>query len=74
MSTITIPKKEYKELVEKKFRYEYLRQIMEEDIFASPPTRNIKEITAAFKKTGLYNQKFIKSLEKGLSRSAYFKK
>ena len=40
MATITIPKKEYQELVDKKFRYEMLREIMKEDIFAPPPTRN----------------------------------
>ncbi len=74
MSTITIPKKEYKELVEKKLRYEHLRQIMEEDIFTSPPTRNIKEIVSAFQKTERYNRKFIGSLGKGLKRSTYFKK
>ena len=44
MATITISKKEYRELIEKKFRYEYLRQIIEGDIFSSPPTRNIKEV------------------------------
>ena len=73
MSTITISKKEYQELIEKKFRYDYLRQIIEEDIFSSPPTLDIKEILTAFKKTKKYNQKFLKSLEKGLNRSSYFK-
>lgn len=73
MVTITIPKKEYQELLEKKLRYEYLRQIMSENIFASPPTRNIKEIIGAFKATRKYNQKFTKSLERGLGRSSYFK-
>ncbi|MDO9288000.1 MAG: hypothetical protein Q7T83_04350 [Thermodesulfovibrionales bacterium] len=73
MQTVTISKKEYEELVEKKLRYEHLHQIIEEDIFSPPPTKNIKEITKAFQKTGLYNQRFIDSLEKGLKRSAYFK-
>jgi phage pi2 protein 07 len=72
MATITIPKKEYQELIEKKFRYEYLRQIIEEDIFSSPPTRSIKEVLKAFKGTKKYSQQFLKSLEKGLSRSSYF--
>ncbi len=74
MATITIPKKEYQELVEKKLRYEYLSQIIKEDIFATPSTRNIREIIKTFKRTGLYNQAFLKSLGKGLKRSSYFKK
>ncbi|MCK4782000.1 hypothetical protein KAS79_03730 [Candidatus Parcubacteria bacterium] len=73
MATITIPKKEYNKLIESTLRYEYLRQIMNENIFASPPTRNAREVVKSFKKTGKYNQKFIQSLEKGLKRSLYFK-
>lgn len=73
MQTITISKKEYEELIEKKLRYEYLHQVIESDIFSPPPTKDIKEIINAFKKTGLYNQKFIDSLKKGLERSSYFK-
>lgn len=72
MATITIPKKEYQRLMDKALRYEYLRQILEEDIFASPPTKNIKEIIGEFRKTNFYNQSFLKSLERGLSRSSYF--
>lgn len=71
MSTVTIPKKEYNELMEKKLRYEYFRQLMEEDIFSAPPVRNAKEVIAAFKKTGLYTQAFLKSLERSLQRSSY---
>jgi hypothetical protein len=73
MNTVVISKKEYKELIEKKLRYEYLRNAMEEDIFASPPTRNKKEIINAFRATGQYNQKFINSVARGLRRSSYFK-
>ncbi len=73
MQTVTISKKEYEELIEKKLRYEYIHQIIEEDIFSPPPTKDIKEIINVFKKSGLYTQKFIDSLEKGLKRSAYFK-
>lgn len=71
-NTVTILKKEYQRLLERALRYEYLRQIMEEDFFTSPPTRSIKEIITAFKKTRRYNQNFLKSLEKGLGRSSYF--
>ncbi|MBI2626430.1 MAG: hypothetical protein HYW69_02470 [Candidatus Nealsonbacteria bacterium] len=73
MVTVTIPKKEYQRLAEKALRYEYLRQILEEDIFASPPNKNAKEVAREFKKSGLYSQKFIKSLEGGLRRSSYFR-
>lgn len=73
MQTVTISKKEYAELLEKKLRYEYLYQIIEGDIFSPPPTKDIKELIGAFKKTGLYNQNFIDSIEKGLKRSSYFK-
>ncbi len=64
MQTVTISKKEYKELIEKKLRYEYLHQIIEEDIFSPPPIKDIKELIKAFQKTGLYNQRFIDSLKK----------
>jgi len=73
MQTVTISKKEYEELIEKKLRYEYLHHIIEEDIFSPPPTKDIKEVIKAFHKTGRYNQKFVDSLEKGLKRSSYFK-
>lgn len=71
MQTVTISKKESKELVEKKLRYEYLHHIIEENIFSPPPIKDIKEIIKAFKKTGLYTQKFIDSLESGLKHSSY---
>lgn len=74
MATVTISQKEYQKLIEKALRYEYLRQIMREDIFALPPVCNIKKIIEEFKKTRLYNEKFLKSLERGLKRSNYFRK
>ena len=74
MTTVTILKKEYQQLLDKALRYEYLRQLMEGDVFTSPPTRNSKKVVGAFEKTKLYNQKFLKSLEKGLGRSSHFKK
>jgi len=73
MVTVTIPKKEYQRLSEKALRYEYLRQFLEEDFFACPPTKNTKDAIMEFKKSGLYNQKFLKSLERGLARSSYFR-
>ena len=74
MSTITISKKEYTELVDKKLRYEYLRNVLEGDIFVSPPTKSVKKIINAFHDTRKYNNQFLSSLEKGLKKSSYFKK
>lgn len=73
MSTIAISKTEYKELLDKKLRYEFLRQILEEDIFSAPPTRSAKAIISNFKSVGKYKKSFISNLEKGLKRSSYFK-
>lgn len=73
MATISIPKKEYNQLVEKALRYDYINHLLKEDIFSSPPSRDIKKIVKAFGKTRLYNNAFLKSLEKGLRRSSYFK-
>ena len=74
MSTITITKKKYQDLVATKFRYEFLREIFNTNIFSPPPTKNVKEVIKEFKQTKLYNANFLKSLEKGLKRSNYFKK
>ncbi|MFH1656674.1 MAG: hypothetical protein ABH956_02785 [Candidatus Nealsonbacteria bacterium] len=72
MSNITISKKEYNKLLEKSLRYEYFRKILEEDIFSSPPTNNIKSIIGEFRETKKYNKKFLESLERGLKRSSDF--
>ncbi|MDI6591887.1 MAG: hypothetical protein QME61_03070 [Patescibacteria group bacterium] len=75
-NTVTISKKEYQRLLERALRYEYLQKIIKEkaDIFGPPLIRNIKEIMRAFRETKLYSPQFLKSLEKGLKRSSYFKK
>lgn len=73
MVTVTIPQKQYKELVDAKLRYEYLRQIFDKDFFASPPIQSRKEIIRTFRDTKKYNTRFLKSLEKGLQRSSYFR-
>lgn len=74
MDTITLPKKEYQNLIEKALRYEYLAKIIkkQEDIFACPPIKSSKEVLKNFKAVGLYNPAFLKSLESGLKRSSYF--
>lgn len=73
MATVTISKKEYRDLLDKKLRYEYLRGLLKEDIFSPPPIKNIKVVIKSFRETGRYNQKFLKSLERGLKRSSHFK-
>ena len=73
MASITISKKEYQQLLDRALRYEYLRQILEEDIFASPPTRSAKVIVKKFRDTKIYSQRFLRSLARGLKRSSYFK-
>lgn len=74
MNRVTIAKNEYERLIEAKLKYEYLRQVIEEDIFSPPPTKNIKEVIKAFKETGEYNAESLKSLERGLKRSPYFRR
>lgn len=74
MNTIAVSKIEYQTLIEKSLRYEYLRQIIEEDIFASPPVKDIDMVIDSFKETKRYNKNFLNSLKKGLKKSSYFKK
>ena len=73
MVTVTIPKKEYEELVEKRVKYEWLKQIIEGNTFASPPIKNANEVLAAFKSTKKYSRAFLESLKVGLKRSSYFR-
>jgi len=73
MATITIPKKEYEELVEKRVKYEWLKQIIEGNTFSSPPIKNADEVLAAFKATQKYSRPFLESLKRGLRRSSHFK-
>jgi len=73
MVTITIPKKEYQKLLKKAFLYEYVRQVLEGDIFLPPPIKDISQIVKEFKTSKKYNKKFIADIERGLKRSSYFK-
>ena len=72
MSKVLIPKNEYEKLLDAKLRYDFLRRVIEEDIFASPPTRDLKKIMKAFRETKKYNSRFLESLRKGLAKSEYF--
>ena len=73
MSTVTIPKKEYKKLVEVKLRYERLREAMEDDLFAPPPTQSRGQIMKALENSEKYSRGFTESLKKALGRSSYFR-
>ena len=73
MPNVTISKREYQRLVDKTLRYEYLRQILQEDIFSPPVIRDIKTIIKEFRGTGRYNKSFLENLAKGLKRSSHFK-
>ena len=71
MQTVTIPRNEYNTLLASRMKFDYLRQILIDDFFSPPPTKNIEAITRAFDETGKYNKAFINSLKKGLKRSSY---
>jgi hypothetical protein len=71
-STITIPKKEYQQLAEKALRFDSMCEIVENDLFSPPPTKDVEHIMRTFRNIGKYNKKFIEGLEKGLVRSLYF--
>lgn len=73
MQKITIPKREYDVLIDAKLRYDYLREVVEGNIFSPPAIRNVKDIIVSFKNAGLYKKAFLKSIEKGLKRSASFR-
>jgi hypothetical protein len=74
MSTITIPKTEYKALKERAEAYSRIISAAEVDLFASPPTRSKKEVMNALRGTHRYSKAFLTSVGRGLSRLSYFKK
>ncbi len=73
MSTVTISKTKYEILRRRAVAYDRIITVAREDIFSPPPTKNIKEVMRDFRATKKYSPAFLKSLEKGLSRSSYFK-
>lgn len=74
MSTITLQRAEYRDLKQKADAYEIILNLTERDVLSSPPIRSSKKIISEFKKTKLYNKKFIESLKQGLERSVSFSK
>lgn len=71
--TITVSKEEYQRLRRVARRYETIRELVAVDFFAEPATKDVKKIIREFRKTGLYNVPFLKSLERGLEESSYFR-
>jgi hypothetical protein len=69
---ITLSRKEYDDLLDKKMRFDFLRNAFDEDLFSPPPTQDSNEVVEAFKSTNKYTKEFIDSLEKGLKRSSNF--
>ncbi len=72
--TITLPYTEYQELKQIKKCYELAREFFKLEPLQRPATKNSKKIINDFRKTGLYNEKFLSSVEKGLKESSYFSK
>lgn len=72
MATITIPKEEYQELVDKAQRYEYFKSMLQEDLFAPPSSRSTKKVIKDIRSSKQYPPEFIESLQTGLQRSDYF--
>jgi hypothetical protein len=71
MQNITISKKEYNDLLQSKFKFEYISRIFESDLFSTPPTKNPREIIEAFNNEGKYSKTFLKKLETALKRSSF---
>jgi len=73
MSMVTISKTQYEALKRRASAYDRLIIAAKKDVFGPPPTRERKEVMREFRATKKYSPAFLKSLDKGLSRSNYFK-
>lgn len=73
MNTVTIPQKEYQNLVDTKLRFEYIRRAIDDQLFASPPQKSRKKIIATLRSTKRYSEEFMHGIARGLKRSDYFK-
>ena len=71
---ITITKEKYEELRDKAKQFEFIQKLaFDADLFfKKPSTRNIADIIGEMKKTGRYNNDFLKSLRAGFKKSSYF--
>ncbi|MEK7192988.1 MAG: hypothetical protein AAB682_02520 [Patescibacteria group bacterium] len=72
MVTITITKREYENLVEKKLYFDYMQALMKEKIFSPPNIKSSKSVIATLQATKKYNKKFLDDVRDGLSRSKFF--
>lgn len=72
MSTVTITKTQYKSLKERADAYERIVSAARRELFTPPPVRSVRVAISAFRKTGKYNEAFLKSLERGLRESTFF--
>ena len=74
MSTVTLTRTTYLDLKRRAAAYERIVTMLERDVFTPPPVRNVRKIMVAFRRSNRYPARFLKSLERGLSRSTYFEK
>lgn len=72
MNSATITATQYKALKERANAYERIVSAARRELFAPPPVRSGWETISAFRKTGKYNEAFLKSLERGLRESTSF--
>lgn len=72
MSTVTIPKTQYKKLRERAKAYDSIVAAAREELLSPPPVREVKSIMSAFRTTGKYSEQFLKSVERGLRESPSF--
>lgn len=71
--TVTLSRSEYQRLRDIAKRFELAQTILAGHPFAEPPTRDAKHIMREFRRTGRYNEPFLKSLERGLKESSFFR-
>lgn len=74
MSTVTITKTQYEALKRRAEAYERIVSATSEELFSPPPTRDVKKVIFAMRKTKRYSEAFLKSLEGGLSQTRHFSK
>lgn len=74
MTKVTIAQQEYERLTRIAKKYEVIRKALSYDFFEEPATTDVKKIIKDFRATGLYSDKFLNGLERGLKESSFFKK
>ncbi|MDO8552844.1 MAG: hypothetical protein Q7S01_04990 [bacterium] len=74
MNTVTITKTQYEGLKRQAEAYRQIISVASTDLFVPPPTRDAKKVISAMRQTKRYSKAFLDSVERGLARSAYFRK